>query len=505
MITESRPLCRPSHMLSGIWQLTRVALRMDSRRIGPHLTRLALGALLLWVVASMEFSRGATIAPGLRLFRSQLAMTHLFLTVDSLFGYSLLLLEEKEAGTLELMRLAGLNSLSVLLGKVLPRLTESFLLLAVQFPFTLMAITLGGLTPDQVIGVYVALLAYLWLAAMIGVWCSIQCQNQWSAVSYAGVALFAYNFPYASVWLGSMFSLGTSSWDRVCLPLRLWAITESGFNESAVGSAVLLAIIAGTMIGLFSWWQLARTMTAPVAASRSKPSRPSQRVWERPLFWKDFSYLMGGRTGLVIRTSLYVAILAWMTTIHDEFPRIAVWTALIGGAVSLIDGTWTASRLFSEEKREQTWSTLVLTPQTVAQLVRDKWNGWLLGHAPSILLPYAFIILAILAFPFSSFGLSIWDCGELIVGSISTGLAIVATLHLLAINSLSWGWKAIPLTLTICCLGAFVFLNSIFPWRYQDATRVVLHGVTAGFMLMLIIAMQFRLIALLHRTAGEDA
>ncbi|MCA9081611.1 MAG: hypothetical protein KDA58_13695 [Planctomycetaceae bacterium] len=488
-------------MFTGLWQLTRVTLRTDARSLGPHFTRFGLAALLLWVIA-MTGTEGVS-APGLRLFRSQLVLAHLFLTANALFGFSLIIIEEREAGTLELLRLAGINSLSVLLGRLMPRLADAALLLAIQFPFTLLEITLGGITMHQVLAAYIALAAYLWLTAMIGLWFSVCARTQWSAVTSTAIALSVYNLPYLVNWVGGLFTISTSSWERVCLPLRLWSIADVSFAESAWSEAAVWAVIVGMLFGLAAWWQMERSLVSAVAPTQTRrnTTRP-KRVWNRPLVWKEYRFLMGGLWGIAIRSALYLGLLVWMIAEHQEIGMALAWTALLGGALSLIDGTWTASRLFSEEKRNQTWSVLALTPLSMFQLSSAKWAGWLLGHAPSILIPYACIVLCPIVHPhFKSSGATV----ELFIGSIGTGLAIIATMHLLAINSLSWGWKAIPLTLTICCLGAYVFLYSMFPWRESIGMRNVYHAMTAGFMFALIIAMQARLVHLLGKLAGEDA
>ncbi|MEZ5941923.1 MAG: hypothetical protein R3C18_11055 [Planctomycetaceae bacterium] len=492
-------------MLNGLWQLTRVTLRTDARSLSPHLTRVGLVALLLVVVAFMRHDTALSTAPGLDLFRAQLAMTHLFLTANTLFGFSLIIQEEREAGTLELLRLAGFNSLSVLLGKLMPRFIDSALLLAVQIPFTYLEVTLGGITVQQVMAAYVVLFAYLWLTAMIGVLFSVRCTNHWAAVTWTAGTIALYNFPYFAHWMGVFRTVGLG-WDNVCLPIRLIAITESGFAESAWNVSILLSLLVGLLIGLISWWQLEWSLKVPAAAvTGSKARRASRRVWSRPLIWKEVQFLMGGWKGLVIRSLIYVVLFIWMAV--TQLPAwhwgfVLAWSSLLGGAVSLVDGTWTASRLFRDEKQDQTWSVLALTAHSSLELSLGKWMGWLVGHAPSLLFPYTFLFVC----PLFHSSLNDFDgIVELYIGSIATGLAIIASLHLLAINSLAWGWKAIPLTFTICCLGAYVFVGHMFPWGYRIDERNFVHAAVAFFMLVLIIAMQARLAHLLGKLAGADS
>ena len=81
--------------------------------------------------------------------------------------------EEKEEETLGLLKMAGLNPLGLLLGKSTSRLINTLLLLGVQFPFTLLAVTLGGATVTQIVAGYAALAAFLILTANVGLLASV--------------------------------------------------------------------------------------------------------------------------------------------------------------------------------------------------------------------------------------------------------------------------------------------------------------------------------------------
>jgi len=60
--------------------------------------------------------------------------------------------------TLGLLKLAGFTSASILAGKSIGQLVTMALLLLVQAPFALLAITLGGVSPHQVVAAWVILL-----------------------------------------------------------------------------------------------------------------------------------------------------------------------------------------------------------------------------------------------------------------------------------------------------------------------------------------------------------
>jgi len=66
------------------------------------------------------------------------------------------------------------------------------LLIAVQYPFTLLAITMGGITQTQVSAVYLGLTAYLVLLAGFGLLCSTIGSNNRSAATFMIAGLSVY-------------------------------------------------------------------------------------------------------------------------------------------------------------------------------------------------------------------------------------------------------------------------------------------------------------------------
>ena len=100
--------------------------------------------------------------------------------------------EEKEEGTLGLLKMAGISRAGILLGKSTSRLVSAMLLLFAQFPFTLLAITLGGVTFQQILAAYSALLAYMILVANLAMFFSVSSKRSSTAslLSAIGVAVF---------------------------------------------------------------------------------------------------------------------------------------------------------------------------------------------------------------------------------------------------------------------------------------------------------------------------
>ncbi|MGH7127123.1 MAG: hypothetical protein ACREIV_01050, partial [Planctomycetaceae bacterium] len=168
-------------MLDGTLALMVRSLRTETRALLPHLMRFFLVAVIFWALAMAHLNQFSFGAPGLQFFELISYMNFVFITIGGVSIFATCLTEEKEEMTLGLLRMAGLNPISILLGKAVPRLVTASLLLTAQVPFTLLAITLGGVTLSQVWAAYLALLAYLCLVASIGVFSSVWCRRSSSA------------------------------------------------------------------------------------------------------------------------------------------------------------------------------------------------------------------------------------------------------------------------------------------------------------------------------------
>lgn len=170
--------------------LTR-SLRTDARLLRTHITRLVFAALVYVVAVSVQ-QAGALGAPGLFFFQRVVWLNFILITGTGLGYLASVITEEKEEGMLGLLRLAGVNAMSLLLGKTIPRLLSIALLRSVQLPFALFGITLGGITIRQILAAYCALFAYLVLLAAAGFLASVVCRRTQRASSLVLIFVLCY-------------------------------------------------------------------------------------------------------------------------------------------------------------------------------------------------------------------------------------------------------------------------------------------------------------------------
>ena len=498
-------------MFYGIWQLTKQSLTSDVRRGGSHAIRFGLSTVLYFAVCYACFLSRVN-ASGLPLFQAQLMITALFLSATAIFGFSQTITEEKEEETLGLMRLADISPLAIILGKTMGTLCDAALLIAIQFPFTIVAITLGGVSWAQVYAAYIALAAYLWLLAMVGITVSVFQPNGGKAAQWTAIIIAAYSLPYFFLWAFGTFWgwKALQAFWPISLPMRMLEITESGFQDSPWCLAVGFSAIVGFLCLIVSW--LAFDRFALTEARDDRPlelkltPRRSRRPWSKPIIWREYIFATGGIPWTIMRIGVQLAIFLAVLTTFRTFNRpggiigfTLAWSTLISLLFGVLDGTWFASKLFQDEVRNRTWSALVQTPHTLPQLAWDKCCGLALGLAPTIIAPFVFD-LAMVIFH-EHIQRHTMGYMELLVGGITITLSVFGYLHLLVLLSLYFGWKGTPMTLTICFAAGWLYVVAVYTSTLRDESRCTLFGVTSLVLVGLMLILQLLILNRLGQLA----
>ena len=480
-------------MYYGLLALLTRSLRQDARQTRNHVFRLAFVAFIYLALLAATVTSGMFGAPGLRFF-SQIAWLNMFFISCAGIGFfSSAITEEKEEETIGLLQMAGLNPLGILLGKSTSRLIQAAMLLVVQFPFSLLAVTLGGVTPHQILAAYVALLAYMILLANVALVFSTVCQRggtaagmttlvftiyfllPWGAKSL-GTDLSSYGWSQ-SHWLeGTILSsldwIGSSSiWDR------LVATTETAFNEPVFSRQVVTNSFGGLVCFLTAWLlfnPFTRSLTSQgvtrglvlKSTSRIRFLSPG-RCWALPLVWKDFQFIGGGYSFAVVKLIGYAAMLALVVYVNsiDSVTASGIRWGEVGemyvtcmGVAVVVEGCILAARVFHDEVRLQTLSSLLMLPRSIPYLAYSKALGCLMGLLPSVLC----LALGALLLP----GIDFDRVLEALVEPYLWGvvLSVMIFLHLIALLSLFVKWGALPLALmlmgpiTSCCpVGQLLF------------------------------------------------
>ena len=404
----------------GISALFFRSLRVESRSFRMHLLWLAFMVVIycmLWIARSITSTFGA---PGLYFFRFIMYADAVFIAMLGVSFFSTVISEEKEEDTLGLMTMAGISPLGILLGKSTSRVFQVALLLAIQYPFTLLSITMGGLLPTQVYSAYAALLSYTILLANVGLLCSVACRTSRNAAALVTFSLLCYGGVAAFSFLGMSYLTMDRGWTvmnpRQAMVLRTldWLSQTNVFlelNEATVTGREFLwspQIISNASVGILCFF-LSLLLFGFVAkepvqdsGSRGLVARRTTRglrlfsagrVWPAALAWKDFFFTSGGWAGLIIRGLLYLSlyVMCYASNRPWDASNYSIrWGDVTQGFQAFahpllaLDIALCFSRVFHDEIKGQTLSSLLMLPKSVPAIVYSKFAGCGLALLPGV-------------------------------------------------------------------------------------------------------------------------
>jgi ABC-type transport system involved in multi-copper enzyme maturation permease subunit len=394
------------------------AVRDEVRGKFPPIIRAtaALFLLLLVGINQRSFEYQAAAGQGLLMM---IAMVNFFgLTLVGLGSFCSAITEEKEEETLALLRMTRLNPLAILLGKSTARFVGGLLFLAVQIPFTMLCVTLGGAARDQILRVYAVLGAYLFFLCNLGLFWSVICRRTSRAVSLTflcGILFYIVpGFIELSLFSSRIFSGSPSASGEFGLfewgvkffitsnPLSDLAATVFGRLGSGlpfISNSLPFHLIGGLVFFLLSWALFDRfCSSASEAAPRKRKLTGGSanglrmaRPWQLAIAWKDFHFITGGKKGMFIRLVLYVifigGICAWSSNKgHLDFGDIGGfirWSALILFTAEFLS---VSTRIFGVERKRQTLGSLYLLPTSPARIAWQKFLGCALSLLPLLVL-----------------------------------------------------------------------------------------------------------------------
>ncbi|HLJ09982.1 MAG TPA: ABC transporter permease [Planctomycetaceae bacterium] len=468
-------------MFAGTLAMLHRALRVDARLWRTHVFRFSFAFLIyigVWLTRQTSFSVGA---PGLRLFEAMTWLNVALIVLAGISFFATAITEEKELETLGLLKLAGIDPLGILLGKSTSRLLGAILLLLVQFPFILLAITLGGVTIEQVIAAYCSLAAFLVLMANLGLFCSVAFRRGGTASIVTLVVLIVYfAAPYAIGTIKLGFINGAviapngaiaKGFDRAALwcndaslVTRLRETMRTGFIEQPIGFQVLVslagaaAVFAAAWLGFNYFTSDSKTERRPradlhgrfIGLLRRRRSRPERRA----LVWKEYQFVVGGLPMQLAKLLIYGLIAAatlWASERYYNYPMsLAAQYVVVGMLTAIVlESSLYASVIFHDEWRDHTLPILAMLPVRAPAIISSK----IVGCAPGLIPALIWLIV----------GCAVWPDGleeavkfVLLPSRWFFVLVWLLFLTLIAFFSLVVRWGALPLALLVMALAAVV-------------------------------------------------
>jgi ABC-type transport system involved in multi-copper enzyme maturation permease subunit len=466
-------------MPHGLLTLFNRSVRLDARGVKGHAFRIAFALFIYFALLNAYLTSLSFGAPGLRFFSAICYINLFFIALAGMSFFATAVTEEKEEGTLGLLKMANMSRGAILLGKSTSRLLSSVLLLVIQFPFLLLAITLGGVLYGQVAAAAVTLISFLAFAANVALLFSVICKRSGSAVAFTVIALLGRFLlpPLLAAKLATATGLpsyldwlpGFARWFEKTSPWqRLDAIMTTGFSEPLFSPQVVFDLVASVACFALAWLLFDKFTENERAGD---PSRglvfrrtgrlrwfSAGRVWNSPLVWKDFHFLAGGWSMLLLKTVAYaliaVAIGAYIFFDAGGYggPLVLVqrtgfavfWAMLIAAAIEL---AVTASRLFHDEWKWKTLDALLLLPRPISRLAWAKATGALFGLVPALVFLLAGVLVS--GDAAEVFGEAVKPIGWAVL------LGYVVFLHVTALMSLFVKWGSLPLAFLVCAVASY--------------------------------------------------
>lgn len=477
-------------MWSRTFALFVRAIRLDARLLRSHLARIALLGFVMSMLVYGHLSGFLFGAPGLRFFQALAWINFGFATLAATLLFSTAITEEKEDQTLGLLRMANVGAGALLIGKGGPRLLAALLILSVQFPFTLLAITLGGVSWEQVYAVYWTLLAHVVFVGSVGLVSSVIYRRSGAAAGCTAIViLLTLILPplLRHLCLTVTTSTGFPPWQmqlaewglpyseevyRATTFARLAGVLSTGFDESPFGlqvaaNAGAAALLFGLAWLLFEPLNRSLDVAAPAATSVLHrviriPSR-SRRAWPAALIWKDFYHIAGGHTAWIAKLLTYGPFLLLIMYWAEDFRSSSVTAEEFGGALMSVtlflilplETLVLAARIYRSELKEKTWSTLYALPRSLAGVAYPKLAGCLLGLVP---VTAYFVLGAVLdARDIGDFSHDLREQPHRIAVVVCFVCHFLLFVHLTALFSIQTnGWIGVLLALTALFIGMWV-------------------------------------------------
>ena len=388
-------------------------LREDMRSKSTYLIRVGLVFVTLFFLWSTHMMQQPGVAVGRAFFQSVLWIDLIIVSVAGLGLFSSVITEEKEEGTLGLLRMTNLNGLAILLGKSTGKLLTVLLLLIAQIPFALVAVTMGGISTTQIFAGYAYLLAITFLAANLGLLASVWFQRGTAAtsVAFAALGLFAFGPSIALKSLTwAIFRWPARDLSTLALVLNHWweaapfaylrLVLTTGFRGPIWSEAIAICFLLGMLCFGFAWRLFDASADRTLAMgeglstrrSRLSRSRRTLAVGLAAVRAREFIAAGGWRSiwiyGIVtgcLLGAIYLGFEGLPGQTNDSWRYIASIALLILVGIPYLELALSieASNIFGAERRQKTLGSLCGLPLSIGQIIRAKITGRLATMWPA--------------------------------------------------------------------------------------------------------------------------
>ncbi len=313
--------------------------------------------------------------------------------------------DEIHTGTLNVLMTTPVNSIQIVVGKLLSKLLQLMLLLAISLPFLLVVRIFGGVPWDYIVSSACITVTAVFFAGALSLFLSIYYRHAHSVILVVviGYMLFLGALPGLFVWLAvkgvldqntahSIIALVNPFWAMAAVTQKLSAPSVKIFSlpiHCLIMSAATVFLLAVSVLKVRR-----AALSERFAGSRNLQSKnksitnttqpqivtgPVRRITGSPVFWKEMykGFFGRGKTDNAIIFLLFgMAILAGILFIFSAHNNMfLVFPYYLLGGVYLIAmirlAIFTAGSI-AGEKEARTWPILLMTPLENKEIIRGK-------------------------------------------------------------------------------------------------------------------------------------
>ena len=218
-------------------------------------------------------------------------------------------------------------------------------------------------------------------------------------------------------------------------------------------------LFAWLLFDVFTRNEAVSTPARGMMAMFSKRVASQSRVWNHAIVWKDFNFLTGGVTAVVIKLLAYSILMGAMSVMISKRVRTDVsdnvGATLMASMLTalIVEIPIYLSRLFREELRWQTWSCLALLPKTTTRVALGKLAGVAPAFLPAIIV---FVVGAFIAPKF--FENYLFKRIFIREDGWYWMLQYLLAVHVIVLLSLVVKWGAVPFGISVVVVPNVIFM-----------------------------------------------
>ena len=342
--------------------------------------------------------------------------------------------QEKDRRTLVLLLLTRLSGFEVVVGKLAATLLAPMSMLVCALPLLLALPLLGGVSPQQVFGVFVVTAATILFAGSVGTVIGMWREKTFQAIALTVLVLLMY-IGISEILCELFGSLPESAALALSPPRALFAAASpmaSLSAETAAGVAMFVAVmllmtllVLSVGVAKVRVWNPSREvrLKAPepessaelesgkeissVAAPASWKIRAPRHVWNNPILWREIRTWAYGRKVVVIRVAFLLLFLLIAAVLHFQvdsgvalepggrigraLPSVTLPLAALG-VVSLVLVNALAVNSVTGERDGLALDLLLVSDLSPREFVFGKLLGVLYAGKEMILLPILLVV-----------------------------------------------------------------------------------------------------------------